>query len=39
MICGVVNCRLKAQELYIFVRVFRRALDKINGGAFIRGGL
>ena len=37
MICGAVNCRLKALGLYIFVRVFRRALDKLNGGAYIQG--
>ena len=30
MICGAVNCLLKALGLYIFVRVFRRAFDKLN---------
>ena len=39
MICGAVNGRLKAPCLYIFVRVFRRGLDKLNGGAYTRGGL
>ena len=39
MICGAVKCRFKVLGLYIFVRVFRRALDKLNGGAYIRGGL
>ena len=37
MICGAAN--LKALGLYIFVRVFRRALNKLNGEAYIRGGL
>ena len=39
MICVAVKCRLKVLELYIFARAFRRALDKLNGGAYIRGGL
>ena len=39
MICGAVNCCLKAPGLYIFAMVFRRALDKLNGAAYIRGGL
>ena len=39
MICGAVKGRFKVLGLYIFVRVFRGALSKLNGGAYIRGGL
>ena len=37
MICGAVKCRFKVLGLYIFVRVFRRALSKLNGGLISEG--